>query len=128
LFVLVLVWWCDVVFDGERKGQYPKVKRFSVPAGKRRVECNNGKNDFAATVELRPGRSKTVTGSVLPPITLTIAASAEVRIDSRSYRTGQTVTLKRGTYRVESVATGQVKHLQVVKDCTLRDSPQLSCN
>lgn len=128
--------WCDVSVDGRELGRASPSKKHQVSPGTHKVVClqpGTG-NQWQQTVELQPGDSKTLTGSVLRgeiSVTLKLSTGDAVRVAKRVFRNGQTVKLPVDRYRIEilrdGVAISEAKYLTLRKNCELRDKPSLAC-
>lgn len=114
--------WCNVSIDGgtaQRNGKPP----FSVPAGHHTVVCAQSDRSWTKTVEVRPGETATVEGSLLGQVAVTFAVDAS--LDGQPHRRGETVTVTAGKHDLE--AAGVRKYPSIKAPCTVRDQPTLDC-
>jgi serine/threonine-protein kinase len=114
--------WCNVSIDGgtaQRNGKQP----FSVPAGHHTVVCAQSDRSWTKTVEVRPGETATVEGSLLGQVAVTFAVDAS--LDGQPHHRGETVTVTAGKHDLE--AAGVRKYPSIKAPCTVRDEPTLDC-
>jgi eukaryotic-like serine/threonine-protein kinase len=114
--------WCNVSIDGgtaQRNGKQP----FSVPAGHHTVVCAQSDRSWTKTVEVRPGETATVEGSLLGQVAVTFAVDAS--LDGQPHHRGETVTVTAGKHDLE--AAGVRKYPSIKAPCTVRDQPTLDC-
>ncbi len=127
--------WCDVWVDGQKVGRASRSTVFSVSPGTHTVECKQETTDLSwrKTVTLKPGEKKTLVGSVLSsvPLTLRLSNGDSAKIDGLLYKNGATHSFKAGRHRIEVYRDGKsisaAEYLDLRKDCTLRDKPNLGC-
>ncbi len=127
--------WCQLSVDREAKGQLTKRLSVTVRPGRREIACYNSElaQTWRKTVDLAPGETRTLTGTLLPELAVVVSLSQgeAVRIDKgKVVSSGATARLKRGTHRIEIMRGGEVidsRYLGVSAACTLRDRPEISC-
>ncbi|MBL4636211.1 MAG: serine/threonine protein kinase [Kofleriaceae bacterium] len=127
--------WCDVWVDGAKVGRASASTVFSVSPGTHRVECKQETTDlsWSKTVTLKPGEKKTLMGSVLSavPLTLRLSKGDSAKIDGLLYKNGATHSFKAGRHRIEVYKDGKsisaAEYLDLRERCTLRDKPNLGC-
>jgi tRNA A-37 threonylcarbamoyl transferase component Bud32 len=133
---LVLDAWCDLSIDGTSLGRLDKKKSYPVDPGSHEIVCTQGQGlaTFTQTVTVAAGAHKTVKGSLLGVVHVTVAVSGgdAVRIAGATHANGATVDLKPGRFRIEvmqggtSVTSGYID-LPRIASCTLKDRPDLDC-
>ncbi|MGE0546015.1 MAG: serine/threonine-protein kinase [Kofleriaceae bacterium] len=117
--------WCDVEIDGVAKGR-KSARPIAVAPGRHTVRCEQkGIQGWTQVVEVAPGETKTVTGSLLETVEVTIATSGDAIIDGVRYQRGQVAKLKRGSHEV--ISGGTRKYSVFSRSCALRDRPELDC-
>jgi serine/threonine-protein kinase len=118
--------YCDVTIDGIAMGRVTpsSAKPLAVDAGTHTVTCGQlGLDSWTKQVQVRPGETTTVTGSLLQ--TFDVALGVAATIDGVPYQAGGTIKLKKNRYRVE--AGGKTKYLTINGACQLRSTPDLDC-
>ncbi|MDX2088330.1 MAG: serine/threonine-protein kinase [Kofleriaceae bacterium] len=118
--------YCDVTIDGVAMGRVTpaSAKPFPVEAGAHTVTCGQlGLDAWTKQVQVRPGETSTVTGSLLQTFDVSLAVG--VTIDGVPHAAGGVLKLKKNRYRVE--AGGKTKYLTINGPCQLRSSPDLDC-
>jgi hypothetical protein len=128
--------WCDLAIDGADLGRHKAGKTYRVDPGKHTVTCSQGTGmaSWSETVTVKAGEQRTLRGSLLAEVEVTIAVSTgdAVRIAGKTHKNGATVTLRQGKVRVEVlkgsdvVETGYLS-LPRIAACTLKDRPDLDC-
>ncbi len=114
--------WCEVEIDGEPKGK-AGAKPIPVSAGSHTVLCaQSADKRWTQQVDIAPGKTATVTGSLLPAIDIRIAT--DVTIDGVAYRAGATAKL-RGRIKLEK--DGAQQYVTISGPCEVRDKPDLNC-
>jgi serine/threonine-protein kinase len=128
--------WCDVRIGGDDYGRARRDRVISLLPGKHEIVCSQGpgRAEWRATVTLAPGEQKQLSGSVLRPVTITVAVTAgdRVVIDGRGYQNGVRLTLPPGRYRMDiksgkRTVQGAWVAVPAVAACTVRDRPALDC-
>jgi serine/threonine-protein kinase len=114
--------WCNVWIDGVDRGNR-RNQPLEVAAGHHVVRCVNPVGEWTQEVEVAPGATRTLTGTVLRELEVTLGVDAT--IDGREYAHGTVVKLKPGN--VEVVAGGKKKFITFRASCTLKDTPELGC-
>ena len=116
--------WCNLFLDDAPAGrlQLPRATLTHVAAGHHVVRCeqHDQNREWHKPVEVPPGGTASVDGSLLPPLTITIGTRREVHIDGGAAPApGTLVHLAHGAHRFET--TGTVQRLDLSADCTLVD-------
>jgi len=114
--------WCNVWIDGTNRGSQ-RNELIEVTAGHHVVRCVNPAGEWTQEVELAPGTTRTLTGTLLREIEVTLAVDAE--IDGTRYPRGAVVKLKPGN--VEVRVGGRKQFITFRGNCTLKDVPELGC-
>jgi serine/threonine-protein kinase len=129
--------WCDVYLDGKHVGRSPMRDRpLKVKPGTHEILCRQGKDGpfKRVKVTLRAGEKKTLTGLVLPTITvrLQLRHGDAIRVDGRTY-SGKAVKLTPTRHRVDVLRGGRPVPGRggwvsfPARGCTLVDEPDLRC-
>lgn len=129
--------WCNLSINGTSYGRANPSRVISLKPGRYVMVCTQGSGlaTWRKSVTLAPGASRTLTGSLLRLVRVTVSVKGGDRIlihGRKTYRNGATLRLRPGRYRVELLAKRQtVKTVWLtippVGACTIRDSPQLDC-
>ncbi|HET9620713.1 MAG TPA: hypothetical protein VFP84_05080, partial [Kofleriaceae bacterium] len=115
--------WCNIKIDGGDRGARRNTP-LEVTAGHHVVRCDNpALGTWTQEVDVAPGATRTVRGSLLRELAVTLDIDAA--IDGKPYRRGAVVKLKPGS--VEVVAGGKTRFLTFRDSCTLRVVPELGC-
>jgi predicted Ser/Thr protein kinase len=114
--------WCSVWIDGVERGNR-RNERLEVTPGRHVVRCVNPAGEWTQEVEVAPGATRTLTGSLLRELTIRIEVDAT--IDGKPYPRGSRLTRKPGN--VEVTAGGRKQFITFRASCTLRDVPELGC-
>jgi hypothetical protein len=121
--------WCDVYIDDKSHGRLLR-RPIIVPAGHHTVRCEQPgtQRKWSQEVDVAPGESKQVRGSLLVTIDVAIAIShgSEVLIDNVHYPPNAVVKVPAG--RREVTIPGVAKaFVTITSTCTIRDLPELGC-
>ena len=115
--------WCNIWIDTTQHGNR-RNEPLEAPAGHHTVRCvNPSVGEWTQSVELAPGATQTVTGTLLRPIAVRLEVDAS--IDGKRYARGAVVQLKPGI--LEVIAGGKKQFITFRAACTLRDEPELGC-
>ncbi len=127
--------WCVVWIDNKKYHELPPKKEITLPAGSYKVECRQKQTglSWAKNVTLRSGEQRTLKGTVLAKITVTVRLTnaKSVQIDGRTVANGSRITLRLGRHQVDivrdGVASGKPDFINIRQNCTLRDKGKLTC-
>ena len=128
--------WCDLTIDGTDHGRHKAGKIYDVRAGKHTITCSKGAGmaSWTETVTLKAGEKRTLRGSLLAAVKVTISVTDgdSVRIGRKVYRNGAVVTLTQGKHRLEILKGGELVSTETLDlpglaACTLKDRPDLDC-
>jgi serine/threonine-protein kinase len=115
--------WCNIWIDATQHGNR-RNEPLEAPAGHHTVRCvNPSVGEWTQSVELAPGATQTVTGTLLRPIAVRLDVDAT--IDGKRHARGEVVQLKPGI--LEVTAGGKKQFITFRAACTLRDEPELGC-
>ena len=115
--------WCNIWVDQVNRGNR-RNELIEITAGHHVVTCENppvGK--WTREVEIAPDTTRTITGTLLRDLTVTLAVDGT--INGKYYARGTVANLKPGV--VEVVAGGKKQFITLRASCTVRDSPELGC-
>ena len=127
--------WCDVWIDGAKHQRASKKNAYELAPGTYEVECKQpgtGKSS-SKSVSLTAGELRTVTGSVLDPVTVAVRLSNgdAITIGSTRIANGESGVLTAGRPRVQvwknGKPQGQSQLMTIRESCVMRDEPQLAC-
>jgi len=133
---LVMNAWCDVFIDEKPRGRADAKKRIDLRAGTHTVVCSQGKGlaEWSQTVTLKPGEHRTLRGSVLRPVRITVDVSSgnAVRVAGSVHANGASFTARPDRYRIDVLSEGKRVGggwvaIPRVTQCTIRDKPALDC-
>jgi serine/threonine-protein kinase len=114
--------WCNVWIDGVDRGSR-RNELLDVAAGHHVVRCVNPAGEWTQEVDVAPGATRALNGTLLGELTIRLAIDAT--IDGKPHPRGAVVRIKPGSWEV--VAGGKTKFLTFRGNCTLRDAPELDC-
>jgi eukaryotic-like serine/threonine-protein kinase len=114
--------WCNVWIDRSNRGNQ-RNEPLEVSAGHHVVRCVNPAGEWTQEIDVAPGVTRTLTGTLLRELEVTLAVDAT--IDGKRYTRGTVVKLKPGN--VEVVAGGRKQFITFRGNCTLKDVPELGC-
>ncbi|MEZ4400241.1 MAG: serine/threonine-protein kinase [Kofleriaceae bacterium] len=129
---LVVDTWCDLTIDGQPRGRASR-RPIDLAPGRHVLSCRQGlgQQGWSETLVLAPGEARTVTASVLAPVTVRNGLTAPVRLGGTDLAPGATTAVRPGRLRLERVVDGVAANTWLdiprVPACTLRASPQLDC-
>ena len=128
--------WCDLSIDATPLGRADRKKRYPVDPGTHTITCSQGTgmSSWSETVTVAAGEHRTLRGTLLGTVRVTVAVSSgdRVRVGGATYANGDRIDLKPGRVRVEvlrgaePVTSGWVS-LPRIAACTLKDRPDLDC-
>ncbi|MDQ3370660.1 MAG: hypothetical protein M3680_35025, partial [Myxococcota bacterium] len=129
--VIVNDTWCEVTIDGVARGKIVQRKELVVTAGRHAVICeqpNIAGHRWVREVEVAPGASLTVQGSMLALVDVTIAIG-DVTIDGIGYSRGVRARLKPGRYQASVGGRSGWLDIPRVARCQVReDAGRLVCD
>jgi hypothetical protein len=114
--------WCNVWIDRTNRGNQ-RNEPIEVTAGHHVVRCVNPAGEWTQEIDVAPGVTRTLTGTLLRELEVTLAVDAT--IDGKRYPRGSVVKLKPGN--VEVVVAGRKQFITFRGNCTLKDVPELGC-
>ena len=114
--------WCNVWIDRSNRGNV-RNEPIEVTTGHHVVRCVNPAGEWVQEIDVAPGTTQTLTGTLLKELEITLEVDAT--IDGKHYPRGAVVKLKPGN--IEVIAGGTKKFITFRTNCTLKDSPELGC-
>jgi serine/threonine-protein kinase len=114
--------WCNVWIDRTNRGNQ-RNEPIEVTAGHHVVRCVNPAGEWTQEIDVAPGTTRTLTGTLLRELEVRLAVDAA--IDGKHYTRGTVVKLKPGN--IEVIVGGTKKFITFRGSCTLRDTPELGC-
>jgi len=122
--------WCEVFVDDRKAGISPMSRPLEVTPGKHVLRCRFHSGAVVRRqVLVEPGQTVEISGSTPVSVGLALKRGDGVRINDKSHKAGQRLVPKR--YRVDLLLRGKVIDGRWITipshDCTLGDTPTLSC-
>jgi serine/threonine-protein kinase len=114
--------WCSIWIDGSERGNR-RDQALEVAAGHHVVRCVNPIGQWQQEVDVAPGATQSLNGSLLRELVIQVAVDAT--IDGKRYARGATVVRKPGY--AEVIVDGKKQFLPFRSSCTLTDQPAVGC-
>jgi Protein kinase domain len=114
--------WCRISIDGVDRGNR-RNEPLEVTAGRHVVRCVNPAGEWTQEVDVAPGATRTLAGTLLREVEVRLAVDAT--IDGVRHARGTVVKLKPGN--VEVVVGSKKQFITFRSNCTLSDVPELGC-